>query len=462
MPGDRRAQGTGGPGIAKTGTPMTAQKHFKQLVRARMQKTGERYSTARRQVLAAAVRPAALPPSTSRPALPAGAAGHLPGNIPATTALRILLTHAGISDLSEALTFVLAGGIGAGVFAFLYEKEDIASLYLAGRHRWHDDLGYLTGAAKRLQVGTVIKEASGARPAEKHLREAMEQGRPVIAWVDAAHLPHRAMPALFSGGGYHVVTVYQIEGTTALIGDLADAPIEISLPDLATARGRIKKQKHRLLWLDGPPRPDGLGPAVRAGLGFGAAELSTCRMKNFRLDAFAELALRMEGKKGRENWAVMFPPGARLWTALTSLYDYIEHHGTGGGLCRPLFADGLAQCAARFGLPALRPVAARYADIGRQWSALADAALADGVAAFADARDLLASKAELVHSGGSPAEIRACWRDLEALAAQARKRFPLPESAVANLRHRLREQLLAIHAAEVEALDALRKVPAAG
>jgi len=441
---------------------MTAQKHFKQLVRARMQKTGERYSTARCQVIAAAAGPAIQAASASRPAMVAGAAAHLPGNIPTTTALRILLAHAGAPDLSEALTFVLAGGIGAGVFAFLYEKEDFASLFLAGRHRWHDEASYLTGAAKRLQVSTVIKEASGAKLAEKQLREALEGGRPVIAWVDAANLPHRAMPALFGGGGYHVITVYQIEGNTALIGDLADAPIEISLADLATARGRIKKQKHRLLWLDGSPRPDALGPAVRAGLTFGAAELSTCKMKNFRLDAFAELALRMEGKKGKESWTVMFPPGARLWTALTSLYDYIENYGTGGGLCRPLFADGLTECATRLGMPALAPIATRYAAIGRQWSALADMALTDDVAAFAEAKDLLASKAELAHSGGSPAEIRGCWRDLDALAAQARKRFPLSETAVSDLRHRLKERLLAIHVAEVEALDALRGVRTEG
>lgn len=107
---------------------MTSQKHLKQLVRARMQKTGERYSTARRQVISAATP---VGTASSHPAatatIPPAVGSHLAGNVAATTALRVLLTHAGVRDLSEATTFVLAGGIGAGVFAFLYEKEDFAS-----------------------------------------------------------------------------------------------------------------------------------------------------------------------------------------------------------------------------------------------------------------------------------------------------------------------------------------------
>ena len=58
---------------------MTTQKHLKQLVRARMARTGERYATARRQVVSQAARMATGP-----------AAAHLPGNVPGATALRIL------------------------------------------------------------------------------------------------------------------------------------------------------------------------------------------------------------------------------------------------------------------------------------------------------------------------------------------------------------------------------------
>src|SRR5262249_58634989 len=134
---------------------VTARKHLKQLVRARMQKTGESYAAARRHVLAQAEQP------PGDPAL----RWHFPGNVPATTALRVLLAHAGLRDpysgepFSEAALFGLAGGLGVGVFSFLYEKQDFASFFVAGRHLLHDDLAYLRRACERLGAGVTVCEA---------------------------------------------------------------------------------------------------------------------------------------------------------------------------------------------------------------------------------------------------------------------------------------------------------------
>ena len=65
---------------------MTSQKHLKARVRARMEKTGERYTVARRRIIEKATKPVTTGPERF----------HLPGNIPATTALRILLSASGI------------------------------------------------------------------------------------------------------------------------------------------------------------------------------------------------------------------------------------------------------------------------------------------------------------------------------------------------------------------------------
>src|SRR5262245_15749582 len=133
---------------------MTGQKHLKQLVRARMEKTGERYTTARRHI----IRHAALAPSDP------AAHWHMPGNIPAATALRIILAQAGVraphtgEPFSESMLFGIAGGIGVGVFSFFYEREDVATFFIAGRHQWHDDLAYLNDALARLGITAVIQE----------------------------------------------------------------------------------------------------------------------------------------------------------------------------------------------------------------------------------------------------------------------------------------------------------------
>src|SRR6266542_735358 len=123
---------------------MTAHKHLKQIIRARMEKTGERYAAARRQVISSPDGSAAHP----------HAASHFPGNVPATTALRVLLADAGVraphtgQPFSEAMLFGIAGGIGIGLFSFYYQKEDVASFFIAGRHQWHYDLDYWKGAFK--------------------------------------------------------------------------------------------------------------------------------------------------------------------------------------------------------------------------------------------------------------------------------------------------------------------------
>jgi hypothetical protein len=164
---------------------MTERKHFKQLVRSRMEKTGESYSTARRQL----VRQTA----TAAPTLPQRR--HFPGSIPATTALRDLLAHAGVraphtgAPFSEAMVFGIAGGIGAGMFAFHYAKENFSSFFTAGRHSWHDHLAWTEGAVQRLGLTAVVQESSGLKPADKQLRELLQSGRPVLAWLDAACLP---------------------------------------------------------------------------------------------------------------------------------------------------------------------------------------------------------------------------------------------------------------------------------
>src|SRR5262245_1257248 len=231
---------------------MTAQKHLKQLIRTRMQKTGERYATARRQLIGK-IQPENTDPLTR---------WHFPGNVPATTALRILLTHHGLraphtgEPFSEAMLFGIAGGIGIGVFSFFYEREDFASFFVAGRHQWHDDEGYLKNALIRFGLKPVVQESGGATTAAQQLRAMLEQNGPSIAWVDMAGLPHRALPKQYSGGGYHVIIVYRVDeaGGTALIGDSTDEPISIPLTDLGQARARIKKQKNRLLSLASIPK----------------------------------------------------------------------------------------------------------------------------------------------------------------------------------------------------------------
>jgi hypothetical protein len=437
---------------------MTRQKHLKQLIRDRMAKTGERYAAARRHIVRQVER------TPDEGAFPF----HFPGRIPATTALRALLTHAGMhaphtgAPFTEAMLFGIAGGIGIGVFSFYYEKEDVATFFVAGRRQWHDDLAYLRDALGRFGIAPTVREAGGSKAAAQQLREALAGG-PAVAWVDMGTLPQRAMPASWSGGGYHVVTVYAIDeaAATAQIGDLTDEPIAIGLGELAAARARIAKQRNRLLSIPAgttPQQPD-LAALVRDGLrachegllhptlpGAGA---------NAQLAAIRTWAERMAGTKGKERWERIYHPGVNMLCGLGGMYDFIEHYGTGGGLCRPIFAEFLHEAAAALSNARLAELAERYAALGRDWSALADAALPDDVPALRELKQLHARKAELLHAGAPPAEVRGVYEQIAAIEAQATEDAPLDAAAYRELRANLSARLHALYEAEIAAHAAL-------
>jgi hypothetical protein len=425
---------------------MTSHKHLKQLVRARMTKTGESYATARRHV----VREPAQPPTDP------ATQWHFPGNVPATTALRVLLAHAGVraphdhAPFSEAMLFGIAGGIGIGVFSFFYEKEGFASFYIAGRHLWQDDELYFRRACARLGIEPRLWETGGAKEADRQLVEALEHG-PCIAWVDAAQLPHRALPESWSGGAYHVITVYTIRGDAALIGDRSDQPITVPLDVLRTARRRIAKFKHRLLAIPEMRTTPELGLLVRDGLRACHEGLVKQRSVNFTLESIRVWGERLHGSKDKESWERVFTRGKRLWRGLVSIYDFTEHYGTGGGLCRPLFADFLGEAAAATGDTRLQPLAATYAELGREWTALAYAALPDDVPALRRARALHDRKAELVAAGGPVADARAVWSELAALEQEAEAAFPLSPAECDSLRATLQSRVRALYERELAA-----------
>jgi hypothetical protein len=428
---------------------MTTHKHLKQLVRARIKKTGESYATARRHIVRQPAQPSA-DPATQR---------HFPGNVPATTALRVLLAHAGVraphdrAPFSEAMLFGVAGGIGIGVFSFFYEKEGFASFYLAGRHLWQDDEQYLRHACARLGITPRVWETGSAKEADRQLVEALESG-PCIAWVDAAQLPHRAMPESWSGGAYHVITVYAIRGSDALIGDRSDQPITIPLDRLRTARRRIAKFRNRLFAVAETRATPELVPLVGDGLR-ACHDGLVAQRTNFSLESIRIWAERLHGSTDRESWGRVFAPGKRLWRGLISIYDFIEHYGTGGGLCRPLFADFLAEAADATGDARLRPLASLYTELGSEWTALAHAALPDDVPELRRARELHDQKAELVAAGGPAEEARAVWHEIERLEQEAEAAFPLTATECDALRALLQQRVRALYEREKSAHAAL-------
>jgi hypothetical protein len=343
------------------------------------------------------------------------------------------------------MVFGLAGGIGAGMFAFHYAKENFSSFFVAGRHSWYDHTAWALAAIQRMGLTAVVRESSGAKPAEKHLRELLEGGRPVMAWLDASSLP-------ISGSMYSLTSVHAIDdgAGTALLGDLAEALVPVPLTELAAARAKTKKDKNRLLALEpAKPTPD-LAKLVRGGIAACAESLVKGRMKNFTLAAFATWADRLDGSKAADAWEKIFPPGPLLYTGLKSITEFVEYYGTGGGLCRPIFAEFLDEAGAALGDRRLAALSERYAELGRGWSELADAALPDAVPAFRKTKELIAEGVDVIGP-----EALQCGRALEEFRARFQEKFPLDQAESAALRRELKRRVTALYEEEVAAAAGL-------
>lgn len=421
---------------------MTQPKRFEKRVRERMTQTGESYTAARRQLLATRVADGADPVSGY-------AVEDVAGVHAATAALRILLRQAG-HDVAEADLLAAGGGVGIGVFGFRYET--FSSLFLAGRHLWHDDLLFYENLAGRLRVALDVRETTSQQKAERDLFDALEDG-PVIAFVDLGTLGYR-------GGveAYYVVTVLEAdaEAGIAVIADLAEAPTTLPLATLAQGRARHRKFKNRLVRLASVPRDLDLASATAAGLaacvdGFENPQMGGFH-KNFTLEALDTLAKRMRGS-GKDAWAQVFPPGPRRWSALASFYEHVEHYGTGGGLMRPFWASALRSADARVEAD-LGPVADAYDAAGAAWSEAARAALPGDVDAFAAMRDRIdETYAAYYASGGDAGEDLGRIRDAR---RELRERgFPLSEEASREHIEGLADRMEDIAARERAALRAL-------
>jgi hypothetical protein len=125
-----------------------------------------------------------------------------------------------------------------------------------------------------------------------------------------------------------------------------------------------------------------------------------------------------------------------------------------------MMAAFLSEAADALKDPKLREPSKRYADLGRQWSDLAHAALPDDVPLMNQARELYAHKAKLTVSGsrGSADEIRSTYEQLAALHKEAGEKFPLSDAECDSLRRDLQQRLRKIHADEVAARNALGAV----
>jgi Butirosin biosynthesis protein H, N-terminal/Domain of unknown function (DUF4872) len=390
---------------------MTARKHLKARIRARMAQTGERYVTARRHVVGEAD-----PPVVDH-------GYRLRGGVhPDTAGVANVLAHHGVvaghtgEPLSEAMVLGIGGGLGAGYILWEFEARGGAILVLGFRNRWQYPDRWMKAVLERLAVPATHLETGGARTAARQLDEALAAGRPALATIDRQSIGYWHLPPEMEGRGGYPVVVYAIDGDIAHVDDRGLAPRSVERNVLDAARGRVGSYRNRLCVIE-PDRDELpvalLRDAVRAGLADASEHLASSS-GSFGLPAWRKWARMMTGQQAKA-WPQVFISGRGLAGALLSTYEGIQQVGLYGGHLRGLYADFLDEAAALLEEPALSDHAAAWRDAATQWQALADTALPPG-----RLRELLAEVHGTVVEGGDAAAPAAeLWELRRSLDAEA-------------------------------------------
>lgn len=401
---------------------MVQNKHFKALVRERMQKTGERYTAARRHVLASRpghpVEPGVL---HGYPNVPVGGEAST-GQYDAALWQRVL-AQAGVTDPATGAPFTtamlagLGGGIGFMFATFVYQDVTTATVVLRGHPEpYTERLLGRSGAALERAVTTSSKLAVTT------LEAALDAGRASVVRVT-----HGALPWISSESPEYQesidVAVVGRDGDSLLIDgggwslgeDDGECLHRATPAELAEARGRRRADKHWAVSVasdPGEPDIEQLAAHARASIAETTGRLlgtlplqgiPSSWLPKFGVSGMRTWAGLLRDQRTKQGWPSLFSDQERLRVGLRMVQGTAGGARWGGpGGLRGLYADFLSEASALPELGVLDEAATAYRELAPLWDEFVDAidpdvAISDRIeqfAAMADRLDALATLEE--------------------------------------------------------------------
>ena len=437
---------------------MTRDKQLKARIRARMAKTGERYTTARFHLLGDSEKPAVDQVTDLGYALRGGVAAD-PSAVTNTLA-NIGVRRSDGSVLSEPLLFAASGGIGALYILWEFERHDAPVLTLGFSSRPQYPREWLTATLNRLDVPYEMHTTSGIKSASARLSEELDAGRPVIVLPDRYLLGYWHLPPNLEAQGGHFLVAYGEAGGRVHLDDRNLAPLTVARDDVDRARQRVVSYKNFLISLR--PREltlpdDALAHGVLEGLRDGAERLAGTS-ESFALPAWRSWARRMTDERNAKGWPRVFADGRGLVGALLSVWEGVEPVGMTGGNLRSLFADSLTEAAELLKRPQLGDLAHEWRGIAQQWHDLAETALPADHSPFGQMRELTAAIQESIIAEGDAGASAAATaaEELWMLRAKADAGPPFDPADMRALFEAMSEHVSGIYESERAAVEKLR------
>ncbi|HET6444343.1 MAG TPA: DUF4872 domain-containing protein [candidate division Zixibacteria bacterium] len=376
---------------------------------------------------------------------------------PETASIRNIFAYYGLKaphtgeTFSEPMLLGIGGGLGACYILWEFEKHGFPSIVLAFRNKSNYPVKFLDNLCSRLGATTQVFETAGKKKAAEQLEQVLATGDPAIVWLDLGGAPYY-MHYLSIG----VVVVYGIDGENVLIDSRSRKPYAISPDLIVEARAKVPSFKNRIMVVE-PTGSFDLEVAIREGLQDCVDYLGSTST-SFALPSIRKWARLMTDIKNQKGWPTVFHDGRGLYGTLRTVYEAIEHIGTGGGGLRGMYADFLDEAAPILDNSDLKSTATKYRALHDQWRVLANAALPDHIDVFKTTKELLDRQAAIILDQGSDGleEIKPLNNALHELKSELNPSFPLSDSETSVLLADIQSHLHGIYLAEKEALAALQ------
>lgn len=360
--------------------------------------------------------------------------------------------------LGEEMVFGASGGIAFGTFMFEYSGY-LPHIALLTRNTFSpferalDNLG-----VKRTRMETVKAEKG-----EENLRRELELGHPVVVWgdiftADWIGYPKTGMWAMVP------MLVTGFEGGDFSIVDQCHKPFNVPAAHLGEMRAKVKKDRFRILVLEGVDearQKEGFSSAIETCLALYLDKPPAGSAKNWGVTGMESLIKLIRDERSPTGWGKKFASGDNFKQAVAGrlsqpgLWDWIEGWGTAPGADRETFASFLRQAGPVVNRD-LGGVAAMFDACAPLWRSVAESAMPDSIPAlrrlkeikrerailrFADTPGSIAKRADLAE------ESRELWTGCGDLAAEA----PAIREAVASAFEQVfpveRDAILALRAA---------------